>query len=101
MIDIKLIRENPEIVRESQKKRGLDVKEIDTLLGLDKKWREIKRENDNLRSERNKISEKINEAKKQKDNKLAEDLIKEAKEIPAKIEENERLMKDKEDARNS
>jgi len=92
MLDIKIIRESPELVKDSMKKRGLDEKEVDTLLNLDKEWRELKQENDNLRSERNKISEKINEAKKKKDNKLAEELVKKAKEIPEKIEKNENKL---------
>jgi len=47
MLDIKLIREHPEVVRESQKKRGMDDKEVNKFLELDKKWREIKYEKTN------------------------------------------------------
>ncbi len=91
MLDIKLIRENPEKVRESQKKRGMDEKEVDRLLELDKKWREVKQETDELRAERNKISEKINEAKKQ--GKKADELIKRAREIPEKLKEKEEELR--------
>ncbi|MEK6820191.1 MAG: serine--tRNA ligase [Nanoarchaeota archaeon] len=97
MLDINLIRENPKIVKESQKKRGLDEKEIDLLLRLDKEWRELKQEVDNLRARRNKISEEINQAKKQGKN--TGRLIEEAKEIPKKLENKERVMKQKEDER--
>ena len=55
MIDIKLLRENPEIVKESQKKRAMDEKVVDNFLKLDKEWRELKAEVDGLRSRRNKI----------------------------------------------
>jgi len=100
MIDIKLIRENPELVKENMRNRGMDEKQVDTLLGLDKEWRELKQENDKLRSERNKISENINEAKKQKNSKLADELIKKAKNIPKKIEENEKKLLELEEKRN-
>ena len=79
MLDVKLIRENPEIVKENQKKRGLDVKIVDDFILLDKKWRELKKEVDKLRWERNKISEEINQAKKNKDEEKAAELIKKKK----------------------
>jgi len=99
MLDIKLIREHPEVVRESQKKRGMDDKEVNKFLELDKKWREIKYEVDSLRSKRNKISEEINSAKKSGKN--IDHLIKEAKEIPKKLEDKENELKNLEEKRNS
>ncbi|MEM4152796.1 MAG: serine--tRNA ligase [Candidatus Pacearchaeota archaeon] len=90
MLDIKLIRENPKEVKESLKKRGLDFKDVDLLLELDKKWRDLKKEVESLRAERNKISEKINEAKKQ--GKKIDDLILHAKELPKKIEKREKEL---------
>ena len=63
MLDINLIRENAELVKQSQKKRGLDAKDVDIILDLDKKWRELKQKSDNLRSERNILSNQINQAK--------------------------------------
>jgi len=99
MIDIKLIRENPEIVRESQKKRGLPSDDADKIVELDKKWRELKAEVDNLRSKRNKISEEINKAKKE--NGKIDDLLKEAKKIPRLLEEKEVLMGKNKELRDS
>ena len=87
MIDINLIRENPSLVKESQKKRGLNEKEVDIILALDEKWRKLKQEVDELRAERNKISSKINESKKQ--GKKVNDLIKKAKELPEGIKNKE------------
>ncbi len=97
MIDIKLIRENPEIVRESQKKRGLDAKEVDELIELDEKWRSLKEEVDNLRARRNKLSEEINKAKKA--GKKIDNLLKEAREIPEKLAEKEKSMGKKKERR--
>ena len=99
MLDINLIREKPELVKESQKKRGYSVEDIDKIIILDKEWRELKEEVDKLRAKKNKISEEINHAKKQGKN--AEHMIKEAGEIPKILEKKEKLMKEKEDLRNS
>lgn len=97
MLDIKLIREHAKEVKESLKKRGLDAKDVDALLELDRKWRDLKQETETLRAERNKISERINEAKKQGGK--IDDIIKRAREIPKKIEEKEQELKAIEDKR--
>ena len=97
MIDIKLIREHPETVKESQRKRGFPEKDVDVLISLDKEWRSLKEEVDELRSKRNKVSEGINKAKKL--NKNPESFIKEAKELPKKLEDKETLMNEKINAR--
>jgi len=83
MIDIKLIRENPELVRESLRRRLKDGRQVDSLLELDAGWREFKKQADELRARRNEISEKINEAKKRKQN--VEGLLREARNIPVKF----------------
>jgi len=86
MIDIKLVRENPNLVKENIKKKFQTekLKLVDQVLEIDEKWRKLKYEEDRLRSDRNKISKKINELMKTK--KDAKKEIKEAKEIPEKIE---------------
>lgn len=101
MLDIKLLRENPKIVRESQKKRGMPEKEVDWVLEIDKKWRGIKFRVDNLKSERNKISQEINQAKKEKNENKAKDLIKQAQKIPEEILKLEEESKKLEEERNS
>jgi len=99
MLDIKIIRENPELVKENIKKKFQNQKLplVDEILKKDSEWRKAKFEADNLRKERNIVSEGINQAKKAKDNKKAEELIKKAKEIPeeiAKLEQKEELLRD-------
>ena len=86
MIDIKLIRENPELVKENIKKKFQNKKLllVDEVKKLDEEWRKLKYDEDGLRSERNNISKEINQLKKQK--KDASELIKKAKKIPGKIE---------------
>jgi seryl-tRNA synthetase len=86
MIDIKLIRENPEVVKENIKKKFQNekIELVDEVIKLDEKWRKLKYDEDNLRSERNKISEEINKLKKSGKN--ADKEIKHAKKIPEEIE---------------
>ena len=93
MLDIKLIRENPEIVKENIKKKFQDKKLhlVDEIKKLDEQWRKSKFQADKLRAERNKISQEINKAKKQKQD--IKPLIQKAKEIPEKIKKQEEKEK--------
>ena len=61
MIDIKLLRENPELVKENIKKKFQDHKLpfVDEILELDKKNRELKLKGDELRSNRKTLSNQI------------------------------------------
>ena len=91
MIDIKLIRENPETVKENMKKKFQEDKFIlvDKVVRLDTDWRKLKFSEDSLRSKRNKVSKQVGEAKKSKDEKLAIKLMKDAKKIPKEIEKTQ------------
>ena len=95
MIDIKLIRENPKLVKENIKKKFQTEKLplVDKIKKLDEDWRKLKFQEDKLRSERNKISQEINRAKKEKNEKAAKEFIKKAKEIPDKISKSEEKRK--------
>ncbi|CDF12244.1 serine-tRNA ligase [Mycoplasma sp. CAG:776] len=61
MIDIKLIREERELVKENIKKKFQDEKIplVDEIYELDLKYRNAKKEADDLRSEKNKLSDQI------------------------------------------
>ena len=61
MLDIKLIRTNPELVKENIKKKFQDekLKLVDEVIELDKKNREAKNHGDELRAKRNSISKEI------------------------------------------
>lgn len=61
MIDIKLIRENPELVKENIKKKFQDHKLelVDKVIELDKRSREAILNGDTLRAKRNSLSEQI------------------------------------------
>lgn len=61
MLDIKLIRTNPELVKENIKKKFQDQKLVlvDEVIEMDKQFRETKGKCDDLRSQRNSISKAI------------------------------------------
>ena len=61
MIDIKFLRENPDVVKENIKKKFQDSKLplVDEVIALDKEYRENKTNADNLRASRNKVSKQI------------------------------------------
>jgi len=63
MLDMKMIRENPENIRKMLKNRDVQF-DLDLLLELDKKRREMIISTDNHRKKKNEMSVKISEAKK-------------------------------------
>ena len=93
MIDIKLIRENPDLVKENIKKKFQDQKLalVDEVLELDKKNREAKLNGDNLRSDRKKLSEQVGQLMKSGQKEEANNLREEVQKINAALEENEEL----------
>ena len=68
MLDINLIRNNSGVVKEGISKKGADPKLVDDFLTLDKEWRELTKEADNLRARQNELSAQrnIEEGKKVK-----------------------------------
>jgi seryl-tRNA synthetase len=59
MIDPNLLRESPEVLRESQRRRGEDVEIIDTLLDLDARRRAAQQAFDEVRAEQKQLSKRI------------------------------------------
>ena len=86
MLDINFIRVNPDIVKKDLKKRNEPEKLtwVDDLLRQDKESLGLKQQIEELRHRRNKISEEINEKQKKKQN--FSSLVKEAKDLPGKIQ---------------
>ena len=93
MIDIKLIRENPEMVKENMKKKFQEHKLIlvDEVLELDRKNREAKLNGDNLRSERKKLSEQIGNLMKSGQKDEANKVKEEVQKVNDALIENEAL----------
>jgi len=79
MIDIKLIRENPEAVKASLKKRDIDTAIVDEIKKQDEEWRSSLKKVEDLKHERNTVNQKIAAAKG------------EGKDAKSKIEEMKRI----------
>lgn len=103
MIDINLIRENKELVKENIKKKFQDDKLplVDEVYNLDVSYRKIKTEGDNLRGERNKLSDQIGELIRNKKFDEVEQIKAKVSDINLKLKnleiEEERLQKDIQD----
>lgn len=89
MLDIRFVRENPQVVRDDLRRRGdLDkIPWVDQLLTYDKEWRETLTEANVLRNRRNRITEEIAHLKKE--GKDASAKMREAEELSEKIVELE------------
>ncbi|MCO4324293.1 serine--tRNA ligase [Mammaliicoccus sciuri] len=85
MLDIRLIRSEPEFVKDKVAKRGDDPKVIDEILELDKKRRELIAQTEELKSRRNKVSGEIAQKKRNKEN--ADDVILEMRQVGDQIKE--------------
>jgi len=67
MIDIKLIRENPDVVKESQRRRFKDESTVDQVIEYDSKWRQARHNADILNRMSNLVSKIVGEKKKAKE----------------------------------
>jgi seryl-tRNA synthetase len=83
MIDIKYLRENPDVVRASQKGRGEDVTIVDKVLAIDEVRRAALDKFETLRAEQNVLSKSVGAAKG--DEKTA--LLENAKELANKVKD--------------
>ncbi|HRR06647.1 MAG TPA: hypothetical protein P5105_05130, partial [Victivallales bacterium] len=96
MIDIKVLRENPQLLRTSCQRRGIDEKIIDDSINLDSIYREILKNVERIRSERNRLSAecKTNPDARIKVKELKEKLsIEEKKLVHVEKELNEKLKR--------
>jgi len=96
MIDIKFLRENPDIVKENIKKKFQDEKLplVDEVIELDKKSRQAQSEADDLRSKMNKISKQIGALMGQGKKDEAEAVKKEVADIKERIKDLEPVEKE-------
>jgi seryl-tRNA synthetase len=88
MLDIHLIREKPEVVEDSLKKRNYpedSFKTLEEIIELDVKWRNVKKEEEDLRAERNKLN--ITIINKKKAGESADEEIKRSSETSKRIKE--------------
>ena len=89
MLDIKFLRENPEIIRKDLEKRNEKEKLgwLDDLLRSDVEYRKLLQENQELRRKRNEITDDINKLKKQGLD--IREKVQEAKVLPEKIKQSD------------
>ena len=92
MLDIKFVRENPDLVKENIKKKFQDNKLelVDEVIELDKKYREFQLEGDNLRMERNSLSKEIGNLMREGKKDEAESTKAKVNEINSKLENVEK-----------
>ncbi|MDK2944066.1 MAG: seryl-tRNA synthetase, partial [Mesotoga sp.] len=87
MIDVRLIRENPEIVRRALEYRQMTSELLDEIVYLESKRREALQVVEQKKAERNNISSEIARAKASKDESLSLSLMERAKEISSEVKE--------------
>jgi len=95
MLDIKLVREHPEVVRSNFEKRGdpEKLKLLDDLIKFDKEWRQLLTRLNELRQRRNVITEEI--ARLKKEGKDTSQKVEEAKNIPKEIQRLEAQVEER------
>ncbi|MCM8799771.1 MAG: serine--tRNA ligase [Candidatus Omnitrophica bacterium] len=83
MLELRFIRQNPDLVKNAIKVRGLSI-ELDELIQLDQKRLSLLKELDSLRSQKNKINDEISSVLKDKKN--PQEKINHLKEVCEKID---------------
>lgn len=92
MLDIKLIREQPELVREALKKRQLNPSMVDEVVACDIRRRKLLVEVENLKSERNTVSRQISQTKDAKVREASITAMREVGERITALDEKVRLV---------
>jgi seryl-tRNA synthetase len=75
MLDIKLIRDNPELVRQALEKRGYSLDSIvalDKILGMDSHYRSLLRQTEELRAQHNEASKQLSTSKEKPPQRIAQ-----------------------------
>ncbi|MGN1301145.1 MAG: serine--tRNA ligase, partial [Clostridia bacterium] len=93
MLDIKFVRENPDVVKENIKKKFQDHKLglVDEVLELDSKSREVKFRGDELRNSRNSLSNQIGALMREGKKEEAEEIKAQVSKINQELLDNEKL----------
>jgi seryl-tRNA synthetase len=86
MISRQYLREHPEEIRQNLEDRGVTDVDLDAVLEIDAEWRELKARGDELRHERNEVSEHIGELKQQGDEEAAQEAIERSQDLKSELE---------------
>ena len=98
MLDINLIREKPDLVREALRKRQLDSGPVDQVLELDEQRRNLIQQVEGLKAERNLVSKEIGEMKNQSERQAKIDQMRAVGERIDALDINLREVEDRLDA---
>ncbi len=85
MLDRQFVRENPDTVEQALKLRGIDSINVERLVALDQLWRDRKARGDDLRCQRNQLTERIATLKKKGKEEQAEELIERSKALKTEL----------------
>lgn len=91
---LKALRENPEILYESQKRRGLSTDIVDRAIELDRRWREKLKEVNQLRKRRNELARMVKDAKGEEREKIIQEAKRISDLVKAADEELKRIEKE-------
>ena len=86
MLSRQYVRENPEAVRRAIEVKGVDWVELDDVIEIDEEWRELKAEGDELRHERNQVSQQIGDLTQAGNHDEAQDAIDRSGELKAELQ---------------
>ena len=86
MLDLNLIRENPDLVRTALKNRQMDASPVDEILRLDEKRRSLLTQVEALKAERNAVSKEIGRSKDATERERSKAKVQELKKTRASIE---------------
>ena len=89
MLSRQFVREHPDEVRDALDAKGVDDVDLDRVLDVDAEWRELKSRGDDLRHERNEVSQRIGELKQAGDDEAAQEAIERSQELKSELREVE------------
>jgi seryl-tRNA synthetase len=91
MIDLKLLKDDPDIIRKALADRGEDI-DLDRIIALDKQRRSIITQTQDMKQERNVLSEKVGKLKRA--GKEPQELMEQAKDLAEEIKNLDKQLKD-------
>ena len=92
MLDLKLIRQEPDFIKEKLATRGVDPADIDDLLAMDAQRRELIVKSETMKAQRNKVSDEISQLKRNKQD--ADDKITEMRQVSGDIKKIDAQLDD-------
>lgn len=100
MLDVTFIRKNPEKIKQAMRDKGEEnIEVVDELLNVDEKWRSLKEETDELRSESNTKAKKIGQLMGQGKKEEAQEIIQHTSQLKENIQEKEDQLRSLKKAR--